>query len=300
MLDRIKLGFNCLLPKKYLTKIIGWIASKQARWFTKIMIDIFIWYYNVDITESKETDTSKYKCFNDFFTRPLKNNIRPINLNSDIIIQPADGVISQIGKINNDQIFQAKNHFYSLESLLAGNYQMANKFINGNFVTIYIEPKNYHRIHMPYEGILKEIIYVPGELNSLNKTIINGIPNIFARNERVICYFNTCFGPFVQILVGATIVGSIKISKIGIITPPRYGIIRRWSWRSSEPSNINKEKIIFNKGDEMGLFKMGSTVINLYPQNKIGMLTSLSSGSKTFVGQTLANILNTENNLKKY
>lgn len=293
MLDRIKLGLNCLLPKKYLTEIIGWIASKKARWFTKIMIDIFIWYYHVDITESKETDTSKYKCFNDFFTRQLKDNIRPIHSNTDIIIQPADGIISQIGKINNDQIFQAKNHFYSLESLLAGNYQMANKFINGSFVTIYIEPKNYHRIHMPYKGILKEIIYVPGQLYSLNKTMVNNIPNIFARNERVICYFDTYFGSFVQILVGATIVGSIKISKIGIITPPRQGIIKRWSWNESESFKTNKEKIIFNKGDEMGIFKMGSTVINLYLRDKIKISSSLLPGSKTFVGQKLANILDT-------
>lgn len=292
MLDRIKLGFNCLLPKKYLTRIIGWIASKQAGWFTKIIIDIFVWYYNVDMTESKENDTSKYKCFNDFFTRSLKPNIRPINLNYDIVIQPADGVISQVGKINNNQIFQAKNYFYSLESLLAANYNIINKFINGSFVTIYIEPKNYHRIHMPYEGILKEIIYIPGELNSLNKILVNNIPNIFSRNERVICYFETSFGPFVQILIGATIVGSIKIFKVGTIVPPREGIIKRWSWHTSELSNINKEKIIFNKGDEMGLFKMGSTVINLYPYNKVLISQSLLPGYKTFVGQTLGEILN--------
>lgn len=281
MLDRIKLSLNYLLPRKFLTELLGWIANKRIGWVTKVMIDVFVWYYNVDMTEAEKTDTAQYSTFNDFFARSLKENARPIDLNPKILIQPVDGIISQIGDIKHDQIFQAKKHFYSIESLLAGNYQMANKFINGKFVNIYIEPKNYHRIHMPCKGTLLEMMYVPGELYSVNIFASQNIPNIFARNERVICYFETDFGPLVQILIGATIVGSIETTWLGTISPPRKGIIQRWSWNE-------EKKIFFDKGEEIGRFKLGSTVINLYGNNKIKIFEHLSYQSKTFVGKPLA------------
>lgn len=289
VLDRIKLGLNYLLPKKCLTELFGWFADKKAGWITKIAIDIFIWYYNVDMKESEKSDTSEYSSFNNFFVRTLRKTVRPINSDPNMLVQPADGVISQIGDIKDDYIFQAKGHVYSLESLLAGNYHMSKKFINGSFVNIYIEPKNYHRVHMPCNGILREMIYVPGDLYSVNHTTARNIPNLFARNERIVCYFDSVFGAFVQILVGAIIVGSIETIWSGQITPPRRGVIKRWEWPSYEKTADDKEKnnICLLKGQEMGRFKLGSTVINLFPHNTIEMLTNLTPLSKTFVGKPL-------------
>lgn len=289
MLDRIKLGFNYLLPQKYLTELFGWFANKKAGWLTKIIIDIFVWYYNVDMKEAKKSNTSEYSSFNSFFVRSLRNDTRPINTDPNLLVQPADGIISQIGHINGDYMFQAKNHFYSLEALLAGNYDISKKFINGSFLTTYIEPKNYHRVHMPCNATLREMIYVPGDLYSVNQVTANNVPNLFARNERIICFFDATFGSFAQILIGAIIVGSIETVWLGQITPPRMGIIKRWTW----PSNSHEGKNIINllKGQEMGRFKLGSTVINLFSHNKIKILNNLNPLSKIFVGQPIASIL---------
>lgn len=298
MLDRIKLGLNYLLPKKCFTELIGWIANKKAGWFTKLVIDIFVWYYNIDMKECKKSDTSEYYTFNEFFVRSFNKKARPINQDPCLLVQPADGVINQIGKIQNDNILQAKGHNYSLEALLAGNYQLSNKFINGLFITIYIKPKNYHRIHMPYSGSLVEMTYVPGELYSLNTVTTKNIPNLFARNERIICCFNTDFGLFVQILIGAIIVGSIETVWSGQITPPRKGIIKRWTHETSFENNFSlpiKNSVNLVKGQEMGRFKLGSTVINLFVKDKIKFLDHLIPSSKTFVGQPLASILDFKN-----
>ncbi|NJC99969.1 archaetidylserine decarboxylase [Candidatus Erwinia dacicola] len=290
MLDRIKLGLNNVLPKKALTELAGWGASKRAGWLTKAVIDAFVWYYKVDVKEAQKPDTASYRTFNDFFVRPLCDDARPIETDPNLLILPADGVISQLGRIHGDQIFQAKGHTYSLEALLAGNATMTDMFRNGEFVTIYLAPRDYHRVHMPCNGILREMIYVPGDLYSVNPLTTQNIPNLFARNERVICRFDTEFGPMVQILVGATIVGSIETAWSGTVTPPREGVIKRWSW----PGADEEGAVVLLKGQEMGRFKLGSTVINLFAPGKVKLAESLAAESKTRLGETLAIALQKE------
>ncbi|WNN43934.1 MULTISPECIES: archaetidylserine decarboxylase [Winslowiella] len=284
MLDRIKLGLNYLLPKKWLTELAGWGASKRAGWLTKAVIDSFVWFYKVDMSEAQKADTATYRTFNDFFVRPLRDDVRPIDTDPNLLVLPADGAISQLGHIDGDNIFQAKGHNYSLEALLAGNYQMADQFRDGEFVTTYLAPRDYHRVHMPCNGILREMIYVPGDLFSVNPLTAQNVPNLFARNERVICYFDTEFGPMVQILVGATIVGSIETAWSGTVTPPRTGVIKRWTWPGAEEEG----SVVLLKGQEMGRFKLGSTVINLFAPGKVKLAESLTPETKTRLGQPLA------------
>lgn len=290
MLDRIKLGLNNVLPKKALTELAGWGASKRAGWLTKAVIDAFVWYYKVDVKEAQKPDTASYRTFNDFFVRPLCDDARPIETDPNLLILPADGAISQLGRIHGDQIFQAKGHTYSLEALLAGNATMTDMFRDGEFVTTYLAPRDYHRVHMPCNGILREMIYVPGDLYSVNPLTTQNIPNLFARNERVICRFDTEFGPMVQILVGATIVGSIETAWSGTVTPPREGVIKRWSW----PGADEEGAVVLLKGQEMGRFKLGSTVINLFAPGKVKLAESLAAESKTRLGETLAIALQKE------
>lgn len=290
MLDRIKLGLNNVLPKKALTELAGWGASKRAGWLIKAVIDAFVWYYKVDMKEAQKPDTASYRTFNDFFVRPLRDDARPIETDPNLLILPADGAISQLGRIHGDQIFQAKGHTYSLEALLAGNAAMTDMFRDGEFVTTYLAPRDYHRVHMPCNGILREMIYVPGDLYSVNPLTAQNIPNLFARNERVICRFDTEVGPMVQILVGATIVGSIETVWSGTVTPPREGVIKRWSW----PGADEEGAVVLLKGQEMGRFKLGSTVINLFAAGKVKLAESLAAESKTRLGETLAIALQKE------
>ena len=193
-------------------------------------------------------------------------------------------MISQLGKIDNDKLLQAKGHYFSLEALLAGNYLMADLFRDGSFATTYLSPRDYHRVHMPCNGILREMIYVPGDLFSVNHLTAQNVPNLFARNERVICLFDTEFGPMAQILVGATIVGSIETVWAGTVTPPREGIIKRWTW----PSGDSEGSVALLKGQEMGRFKLGSTVINLFAPGKVELAQHLQNLSVTKIGEPLA------------
>ncbi|KAF0856777.1 archaetidylserine decarboxylase [Pantoea dispersa] len=284
MFDRFKLGLNHILPKKALTELAGWGASRRAGWLTKAVIDIFVWFYKVDMAEASKPHTGSYRTFNDFFVRPLKEGARPIDPDASLLALPADGAISQLGRIAGDQIFQAKGHTYSLQALLAGNDDLAEKFVDGEFVTTYLAPRDYHRVHMPCNGILREMIYVPGDLYSVNPLTARNIPNLFARNERVICVFDTDHGPMVQILVGATIVGSIETVWAGTVTPPREGVIKRWRY----PSADHDGAVVLLKGQEMGRFKLGSTVINLFAPNRVKLAESLEAESKTRLGQPLA------------
>ncbi|WP_435928057.1 archaetidylserine decarboxylase [Dryocola sp. BD613] len=284
MLDNIKLSLQYILPKLWLTRLAGWGASKRAGWLTKLVIDLFVKYYKVNMAEAQKPDTASYRTFNDFFIRPLRDEVRPVNTDPNILVMPADGVISQLGRIEEDKILQAKGHNYSMEALLAGNYLMADLFRNGSFVTTYLSPRDYHRVHMPCNGILREMIYVPGDLFSVNHLTAQNVPNLFARNERVICLFDTEFGPMAQILVGATIVGSIETVWAGTITPPREGVIKRWTW----PAGESEGSIALLKGQEMGRFKLGSTVINLFAAGKVNLAEQLQSLSVTRIGEPLA------------
>lgn len=283
MINNFKLHLNNLLPKKLLTELAGWFANLNAGFLTKIVIDIFVWFYKIDMSESECSNTIEYKTFNDFFVRALKHNTRPINYNKNIIVMPVDGMISQAGDVKNNQILQAKGHYYTLEALLAGDEQLISIFHKSIFITTYLSPNNYHRVHMPYNGIIKKIIYVPGSLYSVNNFMTNKISNLFARNERVICYFDTDFGSFIQILIGAIIVGSIETIWTGTVMPPREGIIKKWNFNDSYENN----KIIL-KGQEMGRFKIGSTVINLFCFKKIRLCEEIKVGKKMLLGESIA------------
>lgn len=284
MLNSLKLSLQYILPKPWLTRLAGWGADKRAGWLTTAIINLFVKYYKVDMQEAQKPDTASYRTFNDFFTRPLRDDARPLNTDPNVLVMPADGVISQLGKIESDKILQAKGHDYTLEALLAGNYIMADRFRDGIFVTTYLSPRDYHRVHMPCNGILREMIYVPGDLFSVNHLTAQNVPNLFARNERVICLFDTEFGPMAQILVGATLVGSIETIWAGTVTPPREGIIKRWSW----PEGESEKSVALLKGQEMGRFKLGSTVINLFAPGKIKLVEQLQNLSASKMGQPLA------------
>lgn len=284
MFNSIKLSLQYILPKLWLTRLAGWGASQQAGWLTKLVIDLFVKFYHVDMREAQKPDTASYRTFNEFFVRPLREDARRLNTDAHALVMPADGVISQLGAIDDDKLLQAKGHDYTLEALLAGNYTMAALFRNGSFVTTYLSPRDYHRVHMPCNGVLREMIYVPGDLFSVNHLTAQNVPNLFARNERVICLFDTEFGPMAQILVGATIVGSIETVWSGTVTPPREGIIKRWTW----PEGDQEGAVALLKGQEMGRFKLGSTVINLFAPGKVRLDDTLKSLSVTRIGETLA------------
>jgi phosphatidylserine decarboxylase len=259
MSDRLAVLPQYLIPKQALTALAGKLASKQAGGLTTSVIRWFVGRYKVNMAEAANPDIASYKSFNEFFTRPLKEGARP-QADADFI-SPVDGAISQFGPIARDQIFQAKGHSYSTTALVGGDRELARQFENGSFATLYLSPRDYHRIHMPCTGKLKRMIYVPGELFSVNPTTARGVPGLFARNERVVCVFDSAFGPFVLTLVGATIVGSMATVWHGMINPPRPGVVREWRY--------DEQNIVLKKGDEMGRFLLGSTVVMLFPKDTI-------------------------------
>lgn len=255
----LKVFIQYLLPKQAITIIAGKLANARAGRLTTIVIRWFVKRYQVNMSEAAMPDIVSYKTFNDFFTRALSDDARPL-ATTDFIC-PVDGAISQLGDIVADQIFQAKGHHYSTATLLAGDRRLAKKFENGSFATLYLSPRDYHRIHMPYDGRLTAMTYVPGDLFSVNPTTAQGVPGLFARNERVICTFESDIGKFVMVLVGATIVGSMATSWHGIVNPPRSKDIRNWDYSNQD--------IMLKKGQEMGRFLLGSTVVMLFPTNAL-------------------------------
>ncbi len=250
-----------LLPKKLLTQLAGAFARSRSGAITQFAIRRFIAKYGVVMSEAVNADPAAYATFNDFFTRALKAGVRPF-AEADFLC-PVDGAISQFGAITGDQIFQAKGHSYSTQALVGGDAALAKQFANGNFATIYLSPKDYHRIHMPCDGELRRMIYVPGDLFSVNPATAQAVPGLFARNERVVCVFDTPYGPFVNVLVGATIVGSMATVWHGVVNPPRSRNVREWAYKPGE--------VVLKKGDEMGRFLLGSTVVMLWPKDTIVM-----------------------------
>lgn len=229
--------------------------------------------------EAANPDINSYKTFNDFFTRPLKPGARP-TAKADYIC-PVDGAISQFGSIKNDQIFQAKGHTYTILELVAADAALANQFNNGQFACLYLSPKDYHRIHMPCEGKLRSMTYVPGDLFSVNPTTAANVPNLFARNERVVCEFTSeVHGTFVMVLVGATIVGSMATTWHGVINPPRSKNIQSWSYADQD--------ITFKQGEEMGRFLLGSTVVMLFEKNKLTFNTHWQAAKEIQLGEAMS------------
>jgi phosphatidylserine decarboxylase len=245
-----------------LTQLAGAFARSKSGALTQFAIRNFIAKYRVNMAEAEDSDPEAYASFNDFFTRALKPGARPF-ADADFLC-PVDGAISQFGLITGDagdQIFQAKGHSYSTQALVGGDATLAAKFANGHFATIYLSPKDYHRIHMPCDGELRRMSYVPGDLFSVNPATAQAVPGLFARNERVVCVFDTPHGPFVNVLVGATIVGSMATVWHGVVNPPRSAEIREWTYKPGE--------VVLRKGDEMARFLLGSTVVMLWPKDTI-------------------------------
>ena len=257
--DRLAVLPQYLMPKRALTAFAGRIASARAGTLTTALIRRFVARYNVNMTEAANPDIASYASFNDFFTRALRPGARPL-VKADLIC-PVDGAISQFGAIAHDQIFQAKGHHYSTAALLGGDAAEAEPFHNGHFATLYLSPRDYHRIHMPCAGELTRMVHVPGDLFSVNPTTARGVPGLFARNERVVCFFESAQGPFVLVLVGATIVGSMATVWHGQVNPPRTGTLRQWDYA--------KGQVSLQQGEEMGRFLLGSTVVMLFPQGPL-------------------------------
>jgi phosphatidylserine decarboxylase len=259
VIERLAVLLQYALPKQALTALAGKLATACAGGLTTRVIRWFVDRYGVNMSEAANPDIGSYASFNEFFTRPLKSGARP--LASADFICPVDGAISQFGAIERDQIFQAKGHHYSTMALVGGDGELAGEFRDGSFATLYLSPKDYHRIHMPCEGRLLRMIHVPGELFSVNPVTARGVPGLFARNERVVCVFDSAHGPFVLTLVGATIVGSMATVWHGVVNPPRPGRLREWRY--------DDQQLRFRQGDEMGRFLLGSTVVMLFPQGAL-------------------------------
>ncbi|MDA8455180.1 archaetidylserine decarboxylase [Acidovorax sp. GBBC 3334] len=255
MSDRLAVLPQYLLPKRALTALAGRFASAQAGGQTTAAIRRFVARYRVDMSEAENPDIASYATFNDFFTRALRPGARP--LADALAICPVDGAVSQFGAIDEDQIFQAKGHRYSTTALLGGDAAAASRFSNGSFATIYLSPRDYHRIHMPCDGRLRRMTYVPGALFSVNPLTARGVPGLFARNERVVCLFDTPLGAMALVLVGATIVGSMATVWHGTVNPPRSAEPRHWTYDDGP-------EILLRKGEEMGRFMLGSTVVLLF------------------------------------
>jgi phosphatidylserine decarboxylase len=267
-----------LLPKRLITQFAGKVANLRGGALTHAIIRRFVAKYGVNMAEAADPRIESYPTFNEFFTRPLRAGLRPI-ADADFVC-PVDAAISQFGPIEHDQIFQAKGHSYSTRALVGGDQQLAHQFDHGHFATLYLAPKDYHRIHMPCEGRLTRMIYVPGDLFSVNPLTARHVPSLFARNERVVCVFDTAHGPFVNVLVGATIVGSVATVWQGVVNPPRTRDIREWRYED--------KNIVLAKGAEMGRFLLGSTVVMLFPKNVVTFVPDWAPSKAVRLGEAMA------------
>lgn len=278
MSDRLAVLPQYLLPKQALTTLAGKFASARLGGLTTSVIRWFVGRYNVNMGEAANPDIASYASFNDFFTRALKDGARPL-ADADLIC-PVDGAISQFGPIAKDQVFQAKGHTYSTTALVGGDAAAAARFDDGYFATLYLSPRDYHRIHMPCAGELTRMVHVPGDLFSVNPTTARGVPGLFARNERVVCFFESAQGPFVLVLVGATIVGSMATVWHGQVNPPRPGTLRQWDYAPGQVS--------LQKGEEMGRFLLGSTVVMLFPKGPLQFNPQWAPARPIQLGEAMA------------
>lgn len=278
MSDRLLVLPQYVMPKRAMTALAGKIASRRGGRLTTMLIRAFVRQYHVDMSEAANPDVASYATFNDFFTRALKPGARP--LANTPWICPVDGAISQFGATDRDQILQAKGHHYAIAALLGGDEQLAVQFEHGSFATLYLSPRDYHRVHMPCAGRLIRMIYVPGSLFSVNAVTARGVPGLFARNERVICVFESARGPFVMTLIGATIVGSVATVWHGTVNSRRPGQLRQWQY--------GQDEVVLGKGEEMGRFLLGSTVVLLFPKNALVFNPSWAPGREVRLGEAMA------------
>ncbi len=278
MSDRLAVLPQYLLPKQALTSLAGAVARSKGGAATTALIRWFIGRYGVDMNEAANPDPAAYASFNEFFTRALKPGARPM-AQADLVC-PVDGAISQFGAIDGERIFQAKGHDYTATALVGGDGALAAHFHGGHFATLYLSPKDYHRIHMPCDGSLLRMIHVPGALFSVNPSTARGVPGLFARNERVVCVFDGAAGPWVLVLVGATIGGSMATVWHGVVNPPRPGSVRDWRY---EPGQV-----VLRQGQEMGRFLLGSTVVLLFPRGPLQFNPAWAPGGAIRMGQAMA------------
>ncbi len=278
MPDRLKVLAQYLLPKQALTVLMGRLANLRGGRATTAVIRWFVGRYGVNMAEAAQPDPAAYASFNEFFTRPLAPGARPLS-EADYLC-PVDGAISQCGAIERDRIFQAKGHHYSTTALLGGDATLAKAFEDGSFATLYLSPRDYHRIHMPCDGRLTRMIHVPGDLFSVNPATARGIPGLFARNERVVCLFDSARGPFALVLVGATIVGSMATVWHGVVNPPRPGQVRDWRYDDRD--------VTLKRGEEMGRFLLGSTVVLLFPSGALRLNPEWGPARPVRLGEAMA------------
>lgn len=280
MSDRLKILIQHLLPKQRLTILAGHVAGAHAGSMTTRLIRWFVGRYGVDMDEAGNSDIASYDSFNDFFTRPLKAGVRPL-ATADFVC-PVDGAISQFGAIDDHHILQAKGHRFITAELVGGDTALSAEFRHGSFANLYLSPKDYHRLHMPCDGKLTRMIYVPGALFSVNPTTARGVPNLFARNERVVCVFESPeFGPFVMVLVGATIVGSMATVWHGVVNPKRTNRVSQWTYAD--------QPIVLEKGEEMGRFLLGSTIVMLFRRDTIAFNGDWAPERPVRLGELMGN-----------
>ena len=286
--DKIKITLQYIMPKHALSRLVGKLAAAEMGWLTTKLITLFIKAYQINMSEAKLKKASDFATFNDFFTRELEEGARAIEPSTNTLCYPVDGAISQQGDIVDGKLIQAKGFDYTLTSLLGGDTATAEPFQQGKFSCIYLAPKDYHRIHMPMAATLREMIYVPGDLFSVNPLTANNVPNLFSRNERVVTIFDTEHGKLAMVLVGATIVASIETTWAGTITPPAGKDIFRWHYPKE-----GVDAITFEKGDEMGRFKLGSTVVSAFAPNMIEFAPEAGPETVTRLGEHYADLLTT-------
>ncbi|MEG3164402.1 archaetidylserine decarboxylase [Sphingomonas sp. PB2P19] len=276
----MKVLLQYVLPKQRLTTFAGRIAGAHAGPMTTRLIRWFVAKYGVDMSEAAEPDIASYRSFNDFFTRALKAGVRPMAV-ADFVC-PVDGTISQFGLIDDHHMLQAKGHRFTTTELVGGDAALAARFRHGSFANLYLSPRDYHRLHMPCDGTLTRMIYVPGQLFSVNPVTARGVPNLFARNERVVCVFESAVhGSFVMVLVGATIVGSMATVWHGVINAKRTKLIAEWTYTDQD--------IVLQQGDEMGRFLLGSTIVMLFERNTVVFNKDWAPARNVRLGELMGN-----------
>ncbi|NHC03115.1 phosphatidylserine decarboxylase [Acinetobacter sp. 187] len=266
-----------VVPQQKLSRVVGKVAASENPILKNIVIQAFKAQYGIDMSIAEQGNALKFKSFNEFFTRSLKAGAREIDANPNSVVSPADGAISQLGKIADGDIFQAKGQSFSVEKLI-GDPQLAEPFKNGEFATVYLSPKDYHRVHMPYAGTLTETLYIPGELFSVNQTTAENIPGLFARNERMVCLFDTDLGRMAVVLVGAMIVAGIETVATGKVKP-------------TGRLELNHHEMKLEKGDELGRFYLGSTAVVLFEQDKMQWDSAFQANSMVVMGEALGHTL---------
>lgn len=284
MRDSLFIWMQFLLPHHLLSRAVAKLAQCRIGWVKNTFIGWFARRYQVDMSQAAEPDLQAYACFNDFFTRALKPEARPLASGSNTIVSPADGQVSQAGPVEDGRLLQAKGRFYSVQTLLGGSASLAEEFQGGNFATIYLSPRDYHRVHMPLGARLRETIYVPGQLFSVNRLTSERVPNLFARNERLVCVFDTDQGPMALVLVGAMIVAGIDTVWAGQAAPASHGLLSTSYGDHTPPVELAA-------GAEMGRFRLGSTVIALFGPGMSQLSDKLSAGQSVYMGEPIGTLV---------